>query len=130
MKTALFLISLTAISFILVAQKNYPKIYINSSITQMGTNGKRETLNHFTVLNQGAFRISLTLQLTGKYHAVYKEMITTSKMKTITIVDNRMMDMNFNSSQKFLRWINSHGYEEKYSDGAGSTMNFAFEKIL
>ena len=130
MKKVLFLVSLTAISFILVAQKNYPKIYINSSITQLGTNGKWETLDHFWVLNQMAFRISLTLQGTGKYHAVYTEMITKSKMQTITIVDNRMMDINFNSSKKFLSWINSHGYEKKYSDGTGSTLNFAFEKII
>jgi hypothetical protein len=123
------LVSFTVISFILIAQRIYPKIHINSSIRQIGADGKWETWITHAVLNQNAFRISLTRQLTGKYHADHSEMVSQSKMLTITIVDNRMMDMNFNSSKAFLRWINRHGYETQYSERSGSTMNFTFKKI-
>jgi hypothetical protein len=123
------LVSLLVISFILFAQKAYPKIHINSSITEMGANGKWETWTTHAVLNQKAFRISLTYQLSGKFHADHTEMISESKRQTITIVDNRMMDMNFNSSREFLRWIYRHGYEPQYSERSGSSMDFTFKKI-
>lgn len=129
MKT-LFLVSLLAISFILVAQKIYPKIYINRSFTDIGPNGKWQTLDYYCVLNQQAFRINLTYQLTGKYHADHSEMLSKSKMQTITIVDNRRMNMNFNSSKEFLRWINRHGYETQYSEKSGSNTNYTFRKII
>jgi len=115
----ILLVSLIVISFILFAQKIYPKIHISSSITQMGANGKWETWITHAVLNQKAFRISLTHQLTGKYHADHTEILSESKSQTITIVDNRMMDMNFNSSREFLRWINNHGYKTQYSERSG-----------
>jgi len=108
---------------------NYPKIHIRSNVTQMGANGKLETLMAHAVVNQKAFRIRLIRQLTGKYHADLKEMVTESKWQTITIVDNRMMDMNFDSSRQFLMWINRHGYKAQYSERSGSTMNFTFKQI-
>jgi hypothetical protein len=124
------LVSFTVISFILIAQKIYPKIHINSSIMQKGADGKWETWVTHAVIDQKAFRISLTHQLTGKYHAGHIEKLDESKWQTITIVDNRRMDMNFNSSRQFLRWISRHGYETQYSERSGSTMNFTFKKIL
>ena len=124
------LVLLIVISFILFAQKIYPEIHINSSITQVGPNGKWETRITHAVINQKAFRISLTYQLFGKYHADHTERVTESKTQTITIVDNRMMDMNFSSSKQFLRWINRHGYETQYSERSGSSMNYTFKKIL
>jgi len=121
-----FLISLTIVFF---SQKIYPKIHIRSNITQMGANGKLETLMAHAVVNQKAFRISLIRQLSGKYHADLTEMVTESKWQTITIVDNRMMDMNFDSSRQFLRWINRHGYKAQHHERSGSTMNFTFKQI-
>ena len=123
------LASLTIISFVLLAQKIYPKIHISSCITQKGANGKWEVKIAHAVLNEKAFRISLTHQLTGKYHADHSEMVSESKKQTITIVDNRMMDMNFNSSREFLRWIKRHGYEAKFSEKSGTGMNFTFKRI-
>jgi len=96
----------------------------------MEKNGKRETWITHDVVDEKAFRISLTHQLTGKYHANHIEMVTESTRRTITIVDNRMMDMNFNSPRQFVRWINRHGYETRYSERSGSNMNFTFKKIL
>jgi len=124
------LVLLIVISFVFFAQKTYPKIHINSSITQLGANGKWETWITHAVINQKVFRISLTHQLTGKYHADHIEKLAESKWQTITIVDNRRMDMNFNSSREFLRWINRHGYKTQYSERSGTNMNFTFKKIL
>ena len=129
MKTVL-LISFTVISFVLLAQKIYPEIHISNRYAQMGTNGKWETWITHDVVDEKAFRISLTYQLTGKYHADHTEMVNESTRQTITIVDNRMMDMNFNSSRQFVRWINNHGYKTQYSERSGSNMNFTFKKIL
>jgi len=129
MKTVL-LISFTVISFVLLAQKIYPEIHISNRYAQMGTNGKWETWITHDVVDEKAFRISLTRQLTGKYHADHTEMVTESTRRTITIVDNRMMDMNFNSSRQFVRWINKHGYKTQYSERSGANMNFTFKRIL
>ena len=124
------LVSLIVISFILSAQKTYPKIHINSSIIEKGEDGKWKTWVTHAVINQKAFRISLTHQLTGKYHADHIEKLAESKWQTITIVDNRRMDMNFNSSRAFLKWIKRHGYEAKYSESSGAYMSFTFKRML